>query len=435
MQTDLAPEFKGTRDGDAAEAILRKCVHCGFCLATCPTYLLLGNELDSPRGRIYLMKQMLEGAQVTQATQLHLDRCLTCRNCETTCPSGVQYGALVDIGRKIVEARVERPLRERAVRAALKRGLTSPLFGPAMKLGQLVRPLLPAALKNKVPPRAGPRAHQWPTSTHPRKVLLLMGCVQTSMMPNINSATARVLDAAGVQTLVADNAGCCGAIRWHLGDDPGGLSDMRRNIDAWWPTIAADKVEAIVMNASGCGVMVKDYGHALAHDPDYAAKAKRVSELTRDLSEFVPGLVAELQRRLARARPAARAAGSPMGASTSARAIGAVERLAFHPPCTLQHGQQLRGGIESALRALGFEVQLAASESHLCCGSAGTYSVLQPTLAFELRDRKLASLAPLGADLIVSANIGCILHLQTGTTTPVRHWIEVLDEALVASPP
>jgi len=297
----------------------------------------------------------------------------------------------------------------------LKRGLTSPLFGPAMKLGQLVRPLLPAALKNKVPPRAGPRAHQWPTSTHPRKVLLLMGCVQTSMMPNINSATARVLDAAGVQTLVADNAGCCGAIRWHLGDEPGGLSDMRRNIDAWWPTIAADKVEAIVMNASGCGVMVKDYGHALAHDPDYAAKAKRVSELTRDLGEFVPGLVAELQKRLARARPTA--------------------RLAFHPPCTLQHGQQLRGEIESALQALGFDVQLAANESHLCCGSAGTYSVLQSKLAFVLRDRKLANLAALGADEIVSANIGCILHLQTGTTTPVRHWIEVLDEALVASPP
>ncbi|HRP29423.1 MAG TPA: glycolate oxidase subunit GlcF, partial [Burkholderiaceae bacterium] len=414
---------KGTPDGDAAEAILRKCVHCGFCLATCPTYLLLGNELDSPRGRIYLMKQMLEGAPVTPATQLHLDRCLTCRNCETTCPSGVQYGALVDIGRKIAEARVERPLGERALRAVLRHGLTSSLFGPAMKLGQRVRPLLPAGLKSKVPPRAGPRARQWPTRTHPRKVLLLMGCVQPSMLPNINSATARVLDAAGVQTLVADGAGCCGAIRWHLGDEPGGLSDMRRNIDAWWPTIAAGNVEAIVMNASGCGVMVKDYGHALAHDPDYASKARRVSELTRDLSEVVAGLVDELRERIAPAAGAAR------------RAIEATPRLAFHPPCTLQHGQQLRGGVESILRALGFEVRLAANESHLCCGSAGTYSVLQSQLARELRDRKLANLAPLDADAIVSANIGCILHLQAGTATPVRHWIEVLDETLVATPP
>ncbi len=425
MQTDLAPEFKGTRDGDAAEAILRKCVHCGFCLATCPTYLLLGNELDSPRGRIYLMKQMLEGAPVTQSTQLHLDRCLTCRNCETTCPSGVQYGALVDIGRKVIEARVERPFGERVLRAALKSGLTSPLFGPAMKLGQLVRPLMPAALKNKVPPRAGAKAHQWPTRTHARKVLLLMGCVQPSMMPNINSATARVLDAAGVQTLVADDAGCCGAIRWHLGDEPGGLSDMRRNIDAWWPTIAAGTVEAIVMNASGCGVTVKDYGHALAHDPDYADKARRVSELTRDLSEFLPGLVPELKLALALPRPAGERGGG--AASPPARRM---KSLAFHPPCTLQHGQQLRGGVEATLRALGFEVQLAANESHLCCGSAGTYSVLQSKLAYELRDRKLANLAPLDADAIVSANIGCIQHLQTGTNTPVRHWIEVLDDAL-----
>ena len=419
MQTDLAAEFKGTRDGDAAEAILRKCVHCGFCNATCPTYQLLGDELDGPRGRIYLMKQMLEGAPVTRRTQLHLDRCLTCRNCETTCPSGVRYGALVDIGRKIAEARVERPLGERIVREALKRGLTSPLFGPAMKLGQRVRGLLPAALANKVPPRAGPGAHRWPARTHPRKVLLLMGCVQPALMPNINSATARVLDAAGVQTLVADGAGCCGAIRWHLGDEAGGLADMRRNIDAWWPTVAAGTVEAIVMNASGCGVTVKDYGHALAHDADYADKARRVSELTRDLSEFLPALVPDLKRALA-----ARSGGDAAAPAATAK------RLAFHPPCTLQHGQQLRGGVEATLRALGFDVQLAANESHLCCGSAGTYSVLQPALAYELRDRKLANLAPLRVAAIVSANIGCIQHLQTGTATPVRHWVELIDDAL-----
>jgi glycolate oxidase iron-sulfur subunit len=413
MQTNLAPEFKGTRDGDAAEAILRKCVHCGFCTATCPTYQLLGDELDGPRGRIYLMKQVLEGAAVTRATQQHLDRCLTCRNCESTCPSGVQYGQLVDIGRKVVEERVERPRGERAVRWLLKEGLTSPLFAPAMKLGQMVRPLLPATLKNKVPERAGARAQQWPQRTHKRKVLLLLGCVQPAMAPNINSATARVLDAAGIQTLVADGAGCCGAIRTHLNDHEGGLADMRRNVDAWWPLVqgltSQGRVEAIVMNASGCGVTVKDYGHALAHDPDYAEKARRVSELTRDLSELLPELVPLLQPRL-------------RGPKT--------KRLAFHPPCTLQHGQQLRGGVETHLGALGFLVKTAPSESHLCCGSAGTYSVLQPELAYQLRDRKLQHLAPLEAETIVSANIGCIQHLQSGTGTPVRHWVEVLDDAL-----
>ena len=419
MQTNLSPEFKGTRDGEAAEAILRKCVHCGFCTATCPTYQLLGDELDGPRGRIYLMKQMLEGAPVTRSTQLHLDRCLTCRNCETTCPSGVQYGALVDIGRNIVEQRVQRPAGEKAVRWLLKEGLTSPLFGPAMKLGQLVRPLLPAALKDKVPPRpsssGSAAARRWPTRAHPRKVLLLLGCVQPALAPNINSATARVLDAAGIQTLVADGAGCCGAIRMHLNDHDGGLADMRRNIDAWWPLVqgmtSEGAIEAIVMNASGCGVTVKDYAKALAHDADYADKARRVSDLTRDLSELLPDIVSALKTR-------------PGAAGERG------QRLAFHPPCTLQHGQQLRGGVEAHLSALGFDVQLAPTESHLCCGSAGTYSVLQPELAHALRDRKLANLAPLQADTIVSANIGCIQHLQSGTATPVRHWVEVLDDAL-----
>jgi len=409
MQTALAPEFKDTPDGQEAEAILRKCVHCGFCTATCPTYQLLGDELDGPRGRIYLMKQVLEGHAPTRKTQLHLDRCLTCRNCETTCPSGVEYGNLVEIGRRIVEQRVERPLGERAVRWLLKEGLTSPLFAPAMKLGQSVRPLLPETLKHKVPEKAGGDAHRWPQREHPRKVLLLMGCVQPTMMPNINSATARVLDAAGIQTLLADEAGCCGAIRLHLNDHEGGLNDMRRNIDAWWPMVSAGEVEAIVMNASGCGVTVKEYGHALAHDPAYADKARRIGELTQDLSEWLPELATALKDKVRRRR---------------------VTHLAFHPPCTLQHGQQLRGGVETHLQALGFDVKVAASEAHLCCGSAGTYSVLQPELAYQLRDRKLAHLAPLQAQTIVSANIGCIQHLQTGTTTPVRHWVEVLDEAL-----
>ena len=409
MQTNLSPEFKGTRDGEAAEAILRKCVHCGFCTATCPTYQLLGDELDGPRGRIYLMKQVLEGAPVTRKTQEHLDRCLTCRNCESTCPSGVQYGNLVEIGRKIVDERVERPAGEKVVRWLLKEGLTSALFAPAMKMGQMLRPLLPGSLKNQVPAPAGHRAHEWPSREHARKVLMLAGCVQPAMMPNINSATARVLDAAGIQTVVADKAGCCGAIRSHLGDQEGGLSDMRRNIDAWWPHVESGQVEAIVMNASGCGVTVKDYAHALLHDPAYADKAERISNLTRDLSELLPDLVPLLKNKL-----------------------GTIQerQLAFHPPCTLQHGQQLRGGVEKHLSALGFEVHIASNESHLCCGSAGTYSVLQPKLAYALRDRKLGHLSQLQPQAIVSANIGCIQHLQTGTTTPVKHWVEVLDDAL-----
>ena len=414
MQTALAPRYQGTPDGTAAEAILRKCVHCGFCTATCPTYQLLGDELDGPRGRIYLMKQVLEGATPTRATQLHLDRCLTCRNCETTCPSGVQYGALVEIGRRLVDEQVERPVAERAVRWLLKEGLTSPLFKPAMALGQLARPLLPAALKDKLPGAAHPRANLWPQREHARKVLMLAGCVQPAMMPNVNAATARVLDAAGIQTLVAAKAGCCGALRTHLNDQPGGLADMRRNIDAWWPQVSNGEVEAIVMNASGCGAQVKDYGHALAHDPAYADKASRVAALTRDLSELLPELVATLRPRLKAATVTGKLAGM----------------LAFHPPCTLQHAQQLRGGVEGGLRELGFEVAVAMNESHLCCGSAGTYSVLQPELSHQLRDRKLQNLAELQPRAIISANVGCISHLQSGTTLPVKHWIEVLDEAL-----
>jgi glycolate oxidase iron-sulfur subunit len=412
MQTHLAPEFKNTADGQAAEAILRKCVHCGFCTATCPTYQLLGDELDGPRGRIYLIKQVLEGDMPTRKTQLHLDRCLTCRNCETTCPSGVQYGHLVDIGRKLVDERVPRPASERALRWALKEGLPSPLFALAMKLGQRVRGLLPAALKNKVPARQG--AGDWPTREHARKVLMLAGCVQPAMMPNINSATARVLDAAGIQTVVAAKAGCCGAVKFHLNDQMGGKAEMRANIDAWWPHVeveapnAAGGVEAIIMNASGCGVTVKEYGHILKDDPAYAAKAARISELTQDLSEWLPELAEKLRGKVS--------------AKTGL--------LAFHPPCTLQHGQQLRGGIERHLGALGFSIKVASNESHLCCGSAGTYSVLNPEIACQLRDRKLEALGQMQPEVIVSANIGCITHLQSGTGTLVRHWVEVLDESL-----
>jgi glycolate oxidase iron-sulfur subunit len=418
MQTNLAPEYKGTADGTAAEAILRKCVHCGFCTATCPTYQLLGDELDGPRGRIYLMKQVLEGETPTRKTQMHLDRCLTCRNCETTCPSGVDYGHLLDIGRKLVDAKVPRPMGESALRWALKEGLPSPLFGPAMKMGQLVRPLLPAALQNKVPPKQN--AGVWPTRTHTRRILMLAGCVQPAMMPNINSATARVLDAIGVQTVIVPKAGCCGAVKFHLNDQDGGKAEMRANIDAWWPYVQGQDagnttgtgVEAIIMNASGCGVTVKEYGHILHDDPVYAAKAARISELTKDLSEWLPEISEKLKDKVA----------------------AKAGTIAFHPPCTLQHGQQLRGGVEKHLGAMGFNVKITGCEANLCCGSAGTYSVLNPELSYQLRDRKLGHLNETFGDtkpeLIVSANIGCITHLQSGTATPVRHWVEVLDAAL-----
>ncbi len=409
MQTNLSPEFANTPQGKEAEAILRRCVHCGFCTATCPTYQLFGDELDGPRGRIYLIKQVLEGEMPTRRTQLHLDRCLTCRNCETTCPSGVEYGHLVDIGRRIVEEKVPRGAGAKALRWTLKEGLTSPLFGPAMKLGQAVRPLLPAVLKHKVP--APQPAGRWPTREHPRKVLLLAGCVQPAMAPNINAATARVLDAAGIQTIVPPEAGCCGAVKFHLNDQEGGLAHMRANVDAWWPWVESGQVEAIVMNASGCGVTVAEYGHHLQHDPLHADKARRVSELTRDLSQLLPGLVSSLRGKV---RP-------PQGL------------LAFHPPCSLQHGMKLRGGVERSLGELGFEVRVAPAESHLCCGSAGTYSVLHPQTAGELRDRKLGLLGELQPQAIISANMGCITHLQSGTTTPVRHWVEVLDAALAAA--
>ena len=406
METRLSPEFAGTPDGQQAESILRACVHCGFCTATCPTYQLLGDELDGPRGRIYLIKQVLEGAAPTRSTQRHLDRCLTCRNCETTCPSGVAYGQLVDIGRRVVDAKVQRPMAERAKRWALKEGLTSPLFGTAMKLGQTLKPLVPKSLQEKVPP-ATP-ASPWPTREHARKVLMLAGCVQPAMAPNINAATARVLDGLGVQALVAEGAGCCGAIRQHLSDHDGALADMRRNIDAWWPLVQRGMVDAIVVNASGCGVLVKDYGHELQHDPAYADKAARISALARDPIEFLVAhgehIAAKLQRKPA-------------------------QNLAWHPPCTLQHGQRLGGQVEALLRGLGFSVSLPA-ESHLCCGSAGTYSVLQADLAKQLRERKLKHLAHVAPQRILSANIGCIQHLQAGTTIPVQHWLEFLDEAL-----
>jgi glycolate oxidase iron-sulfur subunit len=407
MQITLADFVRDTPEGEQAEAILRKCVHCGFCTATCPTYQLLGDELDGPRGRIYLIKQVLEGVEPTLSTQQHLDRCLTCLSCETTCPSGVQFGRLIDIGRHVVDAKVPRSPSSQAWRTLVKQLCTGPWFAPALRLGRALRPLLPPKLKHKILPRRA--ASAWPNRRHARKMLLLAGCVQPSMIPNINAATARVFDTLGIELIVPPVAACCGAIRHHMNDQSGALVDARRNIDAWWPHIAAG-AEAIVMNASGCGAMVRQYAYLLRHDAIYASKAARVSELTRDLAELLPPLLAPRLEMLAASKR---------------------ERIAFHPPCTLQHAQNVRGVVEALLSALGAQV-LPFKDSHLCCGSAGTYSVLQPELANRLRDRKLEALMAARPDTILSANVGCIAHLAGTSPVTVQHWIEWVDARLVS---
>jgi glycolate oxidase iron-sulfur subunit len=407
METRLADWIKGSAQGDTANAILRACVHCGFCNATCPTYQLLGDELDGPRGRIYQIKQVLEGTPATRSTQLHLDRCLTCRACETTCPSGVEYGHLVDIGRAVVESQVRRPINERLLHWLLREGLTRrALFGGALRVARALRIALPQVLRSKLGRRRDPGA--WPQRAHARKVLLLNGCTQPAMAPSIDAATARVLDAIGVQALIDARSGCCGAVRHHLEDQPGALQNARRNIDAWWPQIESGTVESIVINASGCALMVREYAHLLRNDPAYALKARRISDATRELVEFLGPEVQQLRSR----------AGTP-----------AIARIALQKPCTLQHGLKLKDNLDQLLSALGAQL-LPVSEPHMCCGSAGTYSVVQPQLALELRERKLGHLLHGQPEMILSANIGCMAHLATGTPLPVWHWIEWIDNVL-----
>ena len=411
METRLLPAVAGTSEGREAEAILRACVHCGFCTATCPTYQLLGDELDGPRGRIYLIKQALEGAEVTAKTQLHLDRCLTCRACETTCPSGVRYGRLVDIGRKFVDDRVGRGAVDAARRAALRRGLLSrPLFGAALAVGRLAKAWLPRRVAASVPDARD--AGAWPPPRHARRVVVPAGCVQPALAPNIDAATARVLDRAGISAVPVEGGGCCGALSYHLSEHDEARAVARRNIDAWWPHVARG-AEAIVVTASGCGVMVREYDHLLAHDPVYAARAKRVAELARDPVELVAaawtGLAPAIERR------------------------STASRIVFHPPCTLQHGMKIRGEVERLLADAGFTL-LPLADAHLCCGSAGTYSILQPALSERLKENKLQALEASRPDLIATANIGCMTHLQSGTSIPVRHWIEVLDAAMSTTP-
>lgn len=416
MDTQLADWIKDTPDGKAADAILRKCVHCGFCTATCPTYQILGDELDSPRGRIYLIKQVLEGKQVTRKTQQHLDRCLTCRNCETTCPSGVKYGQLIDIGRKIVDERVERPMSEKLTRESLKMLMTNrPMFNAGMAMGKAVRGFLPESIKKKVPAKRV--TLPFANATHTRKVILLKGCVQPAMMPSIDSATSVILDALGIQSVVVQESGCCGAVKFHLNDHAGGLAQMKTNIDAWYTLLQNGEAEALVMNASGCGVTVREYAHHFENDTEYAAKAKLVSEKTLDIGEFITKQNADGLARL----------GTKVKAAIEQQRIPGT--IAFHPPCTLQHGQQIKGVIENVLTTLGFKLTPVA-DSHLCCGSAGTYSVLQPELSKELKKRKLAKLMAGKPQAIASANIGCLGHLESDATVDVRHWVEWVAQAI-----
>ena len=405
MQTSLAEFIRDTPEGREAESILRSCVHCGFCTATCPTYQLVGDELDGPRGRIYLIKQVLEGSPATSKTRDHLDRCLTCRSCETTCPSGVRYGRLADIGRHVVEEQVPRTGTDRLLRLALRTVLPRPaLFGPLLRAARILKPLLPAALARKVPPQRSVGGR--PAPRHARRMLVLEGCVQPSIAPGINAAATRVLDRLGVSLVPAADAGCCGAVTHHLNAPAEALDWMRRNIDAWWPAIEAG-AEAIVITASGCTAMVREYGELLAGDPAYAQRAARVAALSRDLSEVV---AAEL------ARP---------GAALPPRAAPG-QRVAFHAPCTLQHALRLRGAVEPMLAALGLELT-EVPDAHLCCGSAGTYSILQPDLSRQLLARKVEALESGAPRSILTANIGCLGHLQSGSDLPVEHWIEAVD--------
>lgn len=416
MQTRLAAAIKDTPQGREADTILRSCVHCGFCLATCPTYQLLGNELDSPRGRIYLIKQMLEGEPVTGQTQLHLDRCLTCRACETTCPSGVRYGRLLDIGRALSEERIERAPLPALKRYVLRKVLPHrQLFAALYAVARLVRGILPRELRAKLPVKtvvADRAARAWPAVRHARKIVLLEGCVQPTLSPRTNLAAAHVLDSIGISVIRVATAGCCGAIAHHLSAHEQTHQQLRHNVDAIWPHIEGG-AEAVVMTATGCTAMLADYAHLLREDVGYAERAARVSALSRDISELV----------LANAE-ALRAALRPHRESLPSKV-----KVAFQSPCTLQHALKVRGVVESLLTEAGFTLT-SVPDSHLCCGSAGTYSILQSELSSRLLTAKVAALEQGGPSIIATANIGCQSHIRSGTSLPVRHWIELLETRL-----
>jgi glycolate oxidase iron-sulfur subunit len=399
VQTRLAEQYRNTALGEEADKVLRSCVHCGFCNATCPTYQLLGDELDGPRGRIYQIKQLLEGGEASLSVQRHLDRCLTCRACETTCPSGVEYNKLLDIGRGLVEQRLPRSFLQRLYRKLIIYSFSeSSRVRLLLSTARLFRPLLPTQLKKRIPAVINtPAATPLPQA---RSMLLLDGCVQPAAAPHINELAMQVFDRLGIQLRTVAASGCCGALQHHLSDSKGARQRARSNIDAWWPLIEQG-AEAVVVTASGCTPMVKDYRHLLQGDDQYAERAKRISAMTLDLSEVLS------REDLSALRPQT------------------LKRVAFHSPCSLQHAQKLDGVVESLLKQAGFTL-LPVRDAHLCCGSAGTYSILQPDLAAQLRTNKVDSLQEKHPELIATANIGCLLHLQAAADVPVIHWIELL---------
>jgi glycolate oxidase iron-sulfur subunit len=401
VQTRIAETYSRTALGQEADEVLRSCVHCGFCNATCPTYQLLGDELDGPRGRIYQIKQLLEGFEAGASVQRHLDRCLTCRACETTCPSGVEYHKLLEIGRGLVEQQVARPFLQRVFRRLIIFAFSeSARARLLLSTARVFRPLLPSSLKKRIPAPVKLAATQ--ARERERSMLLLDGCVQPAAAPHINALTVQVFDRLGIQLRTVAESGCCGALQLHLADSEGAKQRARTNIDAWWPFVEQG-AEAIVVTATGCTPMLKDYQRLLRDDEAYAERAKRISAITKDLSEVL------------------------CGEDLSNLRAGDRKCIAFQSPCSLQHAQKLEGAVEALLKQVGFTL-VPVRDAHLCCGSAGTYSLLQTGLSAQLRRNKLACLQEKQPELIATANIGCLLHLQAESDVPVIHWIELLAD-------
>jgi len=400
VQTNISPQLLETAAGKEANRILRSCVHCGFCTATCPTYQQLGDELDGPRGRIYLIKDMLEGGEVTAITRQHLDSCLTCRACETTCPSGVEFAHLAGIGRTMVEELAPRSWPDAMFRKVLLAVLPSRRrFALALRILQRLKFVLPVHIRSHLPPAAKP-VSAWPEVEHRRNILLIEGCVQPELAPEIDVAAAQVLNRLGISVLRVSQAQCCGAMEHHLNAQGAALNRVRANIDRWWPYLEQG-AEAVVSTASACALEIKEYGYVLRHDADYADKAAQISKACRDIAEVV--------------------AAEDLSVLKSERTTS----VAFHAPCTLQHGQQLGGLVENVLQRVGYQLQPVA-DAHLCCGSAGCYALLQPEMATSLRDHKLTALSATGPDVFATANIGCLNHLASGTDRRITHWITLL---------
>jgi glycolate oxidase iron-sulfur subunit len=410
MQTNIDEALKNTHAGLEAERILRSCVHCGFCTATCPTYRLLGDELDGPRGRIYLIKGLLEGKETSDKTQMHLDRGLTCLACETSCPSGVEYGHLLDIGRQVINKKVRRTLTERSYRYLLRKILPYPKrVSFFLRLGRGLRFILPGKFRQMIPENKRVRitGSTRRRVKYGRKMILFTGCVQPLLSPETNCASTRVLNRLGIETIISHGESCCGAINHHMADDDSGLTFIKNNIDVWWPYIE-EGIEAIIISASGCGTMIKDYGYILRNDADYKDKAHQVSIMAKDIGEIIVAEEIETLRKMIKVNS---------------------RRIAFQNPCSLQHGQKIKDETEVLFKKLGYQIENIA-DANQCCGSAGTYSLLQTELSEKLRRKKISALEAVKPDVIMTANIGCQLHLQQATEIPVKHWIEILEEDL-----